>query len=209
MSYGYQFDPSGIYPAVQCEDTPQPGTLALQAYAVEHRGLTDLGTGYGGCKDTRQNRPPEDGNWLSFHALWLAGDNGGPFDELQAWADELVAGALRLGTQEVIFNRRRWTSKTREWRPFDNGIDPHVTHVHWAICREAAATLTEQAIRAALDPEEDSLPFTEIELRKIVREEADRAIQAFKVETAVAFGVNSFKAALIEASRLGDAKKDD
>ena len=53
------------------------------------------------------------------------------------------------------------------------------------------------------------MPFTEIELRKIVREEADRAIQAFKVETAVAFGVNTFKDALIKAAERGDAKADD
>ena len=128
-------------------------------------------------------------------------------DPLAKW---LVDMSDPLGVQEVVWARQVWTPG-RGWHPY-SGQNPHLDHLHFAQNDEGAA-LTAAQVLAIVEPEEDSLPFTEQQLRDIIKDEsrkaADDAIRAFKLKVAQDFGVDSFKKALIEAARQGDAKKDD
>jgi hypothetical protein len=87
------------------------------------------------------------GTGLSLHAEGRAWDAGTPGAEgieaghaLAAWA---VANAEQLGVQEVIWQRRIWTSAVPVWRPYlGDGRDPHTSHVHIGLTRAGAAGLT-------------------------------------------------------------------
>lgn len=151
----------------------QPGTEALQNVLTTDHQVTDLGTYV--CKyiigSTRR----------SFHAEGRAGDNGGTPEEMRAVADLLVAHALELGLQEVIYDRQRWAcdDSTPGWEPF-NGSDPHTGHVHWSVNWDAAKNLTEDKVRRIFAPvtgEDDLLMgITEEQLRQIIAEEVDKAV---------------------------------
>lgn len=152
----------------------QPGTDTLMRVSGEIYGTTANGQTYV-CRQI-------DGSTrLSFHAEGRAGDSSGYPAPMRALADAFVKHALELGIQEVIYDRERWSTDdgTPGWEPY-GGADPHTSHVHWSLTWDAAQNLTEAKIRHVLEgaplPEEDELPFSEADLRKIISEEVDKAI---------------------------------
>lgn len=204
--------------APPCSGGMQPGTQALALWIQQPgqpwtvRILSPTGNGYN-CRTIAGSTR------YSLHADGRAYDVGCPvntngvgyqttcLDPLARW---LVEMADPLGIQEIVWNRQVW-SPARGWHAY-SGSSSHEDHLHFAQ-NDAGAALTPAQILAIVQPEEDPLPFTETELRKIVREEttraADAAIDQLKLDTANAFGVNGWAAALVEAARRGDAKKDD
>ena len=141
MALGY--DP----PGTSCSGGPTTGILALRATAMARwPALTDMGTYV--C------RKVVGGTGLSLHAEGRAWDAGTPGAEgveaghaLAAWA---VANADQLGVQEVIWQRRSWSSRAPFWKPYGgDGRDPHTGHVHIGLTRAAAAGLTADAAGVA------------------------------------------------------------
>ena len=210
-------------PAVACAEHAQPGTFALYRWIMGRqwagympRRIAGAGTLHD--RELIACRPKDNvpGNSYSLHADGRAMDVGMPTIDGQyrkVCGDAIwrfcVDHQDALGIQSIVFWEHDLDSDGNT-TPF--GGSNHHDHIHIEQ-NKAGAGLSAAQILQIVQPEEEPLPFTEQQLRAIIREESQKAaataIQDFKVDVATAFGVNSFKAALIEASRLGDAKKDD
>jgi hypothetical protein len=152
MGFGYAYDPAGT----RCTSGPTPGAQALLAVVldafVELRSL-----GIYNC------RPVRGGTTLSLHGEGRAIDFGAdPADRAAQNQGHLLAGVLvdqadALGVQEVIWHRRRWTSRSRRWTDY-GGVNPHTDHVHVGLCWAAARSLTAVTVRAALRLRQPTTP---------------------------------------------------
>jgi hypothetical protein len=130
----------------QCSGGPSAGTTALKAYVdYWYDGTSD---GIYNCRNVRG------GSSLSLHAEGRALDwhlNSAVAAE-KAQGDKLVAAMLasdesgnkwalarRFGLQEIIWNKRIWTSaRASEGLRAYSGADLHTTHVHLGQNRAAA-----------------------------------------------------------------------
>lgn len=150
------FTPSYTPEPTSCSPTgAKTGTRILQDWICDDSpwasSFTDLGIF--ACRDIFGGWCPNcDLDNLSAHASGRAGDSGckvitGGNPAGAALANWLVANADILGIQEVIWNRRRWTNQTRQWRTY-NGVSPHLDHVHWTQNASGARYLTLARIRS-------------------------------------------------------------
>ena len=211
-------------PAVPCAEHALPGTFALyqwimgQSWAGQRpRRIAGAGTLHD--RELIACRPKDNvpGNSYSIHADGRAMDVGIPIVN-GAYVKPVGDAIWRfcadhqdaLGIQSMVFWEHDLDSDGNT-TPFDGSN--HHDHIHIEQNKAGAALTAAQILQIVQPPEEDPLPFTETELRKIIREEtkraADAAIDQLKLDTANAFGVNGWAAALVEAARRGDAKKDD
>ena len=206
-------------PAVACAEHAQPGTFALYRWIMGRQWVGHLprriaGAGTIHDRELVACRPKDNvpGNSYSLHADGRAGDVGMPIVDgayVKAVGDAiwrfLHDHREALGIQSMVFWEHDLDADGNT-TPF--GGSNHHDHLHFEQ-NLAGAALTEAQVLSIVQPEEDSLPFTEEQLIAIVRKSVAAEIKDFKTETAVAFGVNTFKDALIEAARRGDAKRDD
>jgi hypothetical protein len=150
---------------------PQPGTDTLMRVSGEIYGTTTDGQTYV-CKNISGS------SRKSFHAEGRAGDSSGYPDKMRALADGFVDHWRALGVQEVIYDRKRWSTDDGDpnWEPF-RGDDPHTSHVHWSLTWDAAKNLTEAKIRAVLlgEPEEPDMPLSDEDL-KAIRKVVDEVV---------------------------------
>jgi hypothetical protein len=121
---------------------PAPGAVALATWALARWPTLRLG----GIYDPRQVRG---GTGWSLHAEGRADDlmvpvvGGAVGDQV---ADFLAAHAAQLGIQELIWNKRIWTSRAPYWRPYVHGPggSDHTDHVHvglaWRTARDTPLT---------------------------------------------------------------------
>ena len=210
-------------PAVACAEHAMPGTFALYQWIMGRQWAGYQPRRIAGAGDLHDRelvacRPKDNvpGNSYSLHADGRAMDVGMP--TIDGQYRKVCGDAIwrfcfdhreALGIQSMVFWEHDLDSDGNT-TPF--GGSNHHDHIHIEQ-NKAGAALTAAQVLLIVEPEEDPLPFTEQQLRDIVKDEsrkaADDAIRAFKLKVAQDFGVDSFKKALIEAARLGDAKKDD
>lgn len=134
-------------PVRSCSGGPAPGLVALEKFAVARwPGLRSAGI-YA-CRSVRG------GSGLSLHAEGRALDLAVPHpsdplgDQAAAW---LVDHADALGVQELIWNRRIWTSRQPYWRPYNPGPggSDHTDHVHVGLAWSGARGVTTDTLAAA------------------------------------------------------------
>ena len=108
-----------------------PGTVELRDELVRQFG--DHKTGI------HNNRNIRGSNKLSLHAEGRAIDMHVDREKGDAVAQWALANAPRYGVQEIIWNRRIWSSaRAKEgWRKY-TGADPHTDHVHIGQNRDGA-----------------------------------------------------------------------
>ena len=134
--------------ATRCTSGPQPGALAFMRWFIEEYG--DKGgynLGIYNCRTVRG------GATTSCHGEGRACDAGFPVGDPDG--DRLLRRLLkypgRLGIQCIIYERRIYSRKSPEGRPY-TGLVPHTDHLHVEFTREAAQKLTYRTIRRILSP---------------------------------------------------------
>jgi hypothetical protein len=116
----------GYVGARRCTGGPTKGARNLMAWwlgAYKPRGATNLGI-YS-CRRVIGGRA------LSVHAEGRADDLGTPVGNHWSWGvmDKMRLNSKELGIQCIIHNRRIWSSKARDWRPYTGEL-AHFDHGH-------------------------------------------------------------------------------
>lgn len=116
----------------KCTGAAEPGAIKLRELILQNwNGTKDMGI-YN-CRNVRG------GNTLSLHAEGRAIDIGASFSTMQQLAQWAVDYSGWYGIQEVIFNKKIWSSNKAYdgWRTY-SGTNPHTDHVHIGLTTEAA-----------------------------------------------------------------------
>lgn len=138
------------YAATGCTGSARQGARALMRYALDtYDGARNWGI-YN-CRNTRT------GGSYSPHAEGRAIDVGFPLASDgtgssygYAFVNALLeAGPDKLGIQAIIYDRRIWSAKSPDGRPWD-GASPHYDHVHVEMTRAAANSVTLATVRSVL-----------------------------------------------------------
>lgn len=120
-------------PGTTCTGEPAPGAIKLRDMILqEWNGTKSMGI-YN-CRNVRG------GTTLSLHGEGRAIDIGASFSTMKQLAQWCVDYSGWYGIQEVIFNKKIWSSNKAYsgWRNY-NGTNPHTDHVHIGLTTEAAA----------------------------------------------------------------------
>jgi len=126
--------------AVKCSGRPMPGALALFSW-LQGRWPAGHSMGIYNCRPVRGRRS------MSIHSEGRAVDFGLPVHGGRAHPQgiEIVralgAQGRRWGVQAVIWDRRIWSARSPNGRPY-KGVNPHIDHLHIELTRRAAAALT-------------------------------------------------------------------
>jgi hypothetical protein len=128
-------------PVVRCEGQPQeqPGPQAFREFVLREMGGEDWGI----------TRPCEPGDRESKHHEGRAWDwhpdAPADVDEFLGWLlgtdrdGNRHAMARRFGLRTIIWDRRIWTSGTRQWRDYSRpNSNPHIDHVHFGFSHAGA-----------------------------------------------------------------------
>lgn len=145
-------------PVAICDPTPKPGAVAFRDWVLRTMGGRDVGISRA-CEGVPTSRHHEGRAWdwgqpdhetaELFLRCLLAADAQGNAHAL----------ARRAGLRVIIYNRRIWTSGTKEWRPY-TGASPHTDHVHFAFGWPGARG--ETSLYAALGGAMDELGAVEL-----------------------------------------------
>jgi hypothetical protein len=138
-------------PATAIGTGPTPGALALERWCVER------GYGTAGIYNPRNVRGSS--STLSLHAEGRAFDltaGNRSDDDVTQLVDQLVRHCDALGVQMVIWQRRSWRIG-RSWQPY-SGADPHTSHAHIELTRDAAAHLTLEHLERTLTEDDGMTP---------------------------------------------------
>lgn len=113
------------------DPTEKPGPRALRAYVLDRWGGYDAGILGDASHQSRASAHNSGRAWdWGTPAGQVRGNRGADVDGFFAWlfanGSEMIR---RLGITYVIWQRRIWSTGTREWKPY-GGADPHTTHVH-------------------------------------------------------------------------------
>lgn len=130
-----------------CTGAPAPGAVAFMAWFTENYGKRGgYNLGIYNCRTVRG------GATTSMHGEGRACDLGFPVGDPDgdALLRVLIANAGKLGIQAIIYERRIYSAKSPEGRPY-TGIAPHYDHLHVEFSREAARNLNLKTIRSILD----------------------------------------------------------
>lgn len=131
-----------------CSGGPQPGAVALLAWCREN-SPEGRSMGIYNCRDVRG------GTSMSIHACGRALDWGMPMlngrggQAGHALVRRFAMHGRRLGIQCVIYDRRIWTARSPEGRPY-GGIAPHYDHLHIELTPASGRNLTLATLRAVL-----------------------------------------------------------
>ena len=126
--------------AVRCSGRPMPGALALYSW-LQSRWPAGHSMGIYNCRPVRGRQS------MSVHSEGRAVDFGMPVHGGRAHPQgvEIVralgAEGDRWGVQAVIWDRRIWSRRSPEGRPY-NGVNPHIDHLHIELNRRGALSLT-------------------------------------------------------------------
>lgn len=134
-------------PATRCTSGPQPGASALMRWFVEKYGpLGGFNLGIFNCRDVRGGRT------TSMHGEGRADDLGFPVGDPDGnrCLNELLDHVDELGIQALIYERRIYSAKSPEGRPY-LGLVPHWDHIHAELTWKAATHLTYTAIKRIMD----------------------------------------------------------
>lgn len=133
-------------PASRCTGGPSQGALAFMRWFVEN--YSDKGgynLGIYNCRTVRG------GSTTSLHGEGRAGDLGFPVGDIDG--DLLLRNLLkvvgRLGIQCIIYERKIYSAKSPEGRPYTGAV-PHWDHLHVEFTREAAEHLTYATVKAVM-----------------------------------------------------------
>lgn len=143
--------------ARSCTGGPRAGTMVLYQWLFvkigELQNAQAVKSGVYNCRNIGGT------SRKSIHSEGRAGDNGirtaagmwptSKIDEpgMDLLMEFLTAQAARLGIQEVIYARRRWTA-SKGWVRY-NGQSPHNDHAHWSQTVRASHELTREMVEAA------------------------------------------------------------
>lgn len=132
--------------ATRCTSGPTPGALALMKWFVEnYHGKGGYNLGIFNCRSVRG------GSTTSCHGEGRADDLGFPVGDKDG--DALVRRLLpvvgKLGIQCIIYERRIYSAKSPGGRYY-GGADPHKTHLHVELTREAARHLTYATVKVVM-----------------------------------------------------------
>ena len=125
--------------AVKCSGRPMPGALALYSW-LQGRWPVGHSVGIYNCRPVRGRQS------MSIHSEGRAVDFGMPVHGGRAHPQGIeIVRALgeqgeRWGVQAVIWNRRIWSARSPNGRPY-RGTASHVDHLHIELNRRAAVAL--------------------------------------------------------------------
>lgn len=137
----------------------QPGTVELKKTILkEFPGSTDMGIF--NCRKVRG------GTSLSLHGEGRATDIGGTSEIMQDVADWCVKNSKKYGIQEVIYDRKIWSSEKSEegWRNY-KGKHGHEDHVH--IGQNWSFANPEFALEKGLIDSDDVVKKEEIDVAEV------------------------------------------
>ena len=130
--------------AVRCAGGAQPGAVALLNWLARQWPHGWSGGIYN-CRPVRGRQS------MSIHAEGRAVDFMLPVHQGKAHesGDDIVrtlgARGRELGVQAIIWDRRIWSARSPNGRPY-KGVNPHIDHLHIELTRKGAASLTAAAL---------------------------------------------------------------
>lgn len=130
--------------AVRCSGGPALGAVALLNW-LSRQWPHGWSGGIYNCRPVRGRQS------MSIHAEGRAVDFMLPVHQGKAHesGDDIVkalgARGDQLGIQAIIWNRRIWSARSPNGRPY-TGVNPHIDHLHIELTRKGAATLTAAAL---------------------------------------------------------------
>lgn len=149
--------------ASDCTGAPATGARALLAWALETYGSRQARSlGIYNCREVRGSSS------RSIHSEGRAVDLGLPVGPDgkgiplgHAIVSQLGAVGDAIGVQSVIYDRRIWSARSPEGRPY-GGVHPHRDHLHIELTRRAGTRMTLATFRHHLGgpsapSEEDSM----------------------------------------------------
>lgn len=134
--------------AVRCTGGPEAGARALLAWLLEAypQGWS---MGIYNCREVRGGKTRSlhsEGRAIDY-GMPMVGGRGSPAG--REIVNRLAPHGVRLGIQEVIYDRMIWSARSPGGRPY-TGVAPHYDHLHIALCRPAARSLNLATCRAAV-----------------------------------------------------------
>jgi hypothetical protein len=134
--------------AVRCTGGATPGAQALMRWIIENYGPKGaMNWGIYNCRSVRG------GSTTSCHGEGRALDVGfGVGDpDGDRLLQQLRKAPGRLGIQAIIYERRIYSAKSPQGRPY-TGVAPHHDHLHIELTREAGQKLTHKTVERVLTP---------------------------------------------------------
>lgn len=144
--------------ATGCTSGPEPGATALAEVLLQQYPEGWSG-GIFNCRKVRgSSQPSMHGEGRAFDLMLpVVGGKGHPVGhEIVA---RLGAVGVTLGVQCIIFDRKIWSARSPQGRPY-TGVHPHYDHLHIELTREAARRLTAVEVSRILGPRFEPAPVS-------------------------------------------------